>query len=275
MRKSGLANLYPKRQPWSHKGEHGFVMIVGGSKKYSGSPAFNALAALRSGADLVTVYGAERAMNIAATFAPDIIAYPLDELTPHYVPLILEESKKFHSLVIGCGLDRNERTHQVIVDIIKKVDLPMVVDAEGVRAVAEHPTSIAGKKIVLTLHAEEFRILTGERVEPNVADRKTKVKKWAKQLGTVILLKGHIDVVSDGSRVGVNKTGSPFMTKGGFGDTLSGICGTLLARGSEPFQAAIFAAYINGRAGELACKKYGEGVLASDLLEYIPQVIHS
>lgn len=269
-----LKKYYPKRDPWSHKGQFGYVLIVAGSKRYSGSPIFNGIAALRSGADLITIVGPKRAMDIAASFLPDIITYPLDdELKLKHVPKILDLAKSFHSLIIGCGLSRNKETYQAIRKIIKNINLPMVIDAEAIRAVAQGKNIIKGKKALLTPHTEEFRILTGERVKPEVEERKEKVKRWANNLKTVILLKGHIDVISDGKKVLLNKTGSSFMTKGGFGDTLTGICGALLARGISPLEAAQVASYINGRAGELASKKYGEGVLASDIFEFIPEVI--
>ena len=117
--------------------------------------------------------------------------------------------------------------------------------------------------------------MTGEEVGSNEEERKEKVQRWARTLGTTILLKGHIDVVSDGERVFFNTTGVPHMTKGGFGDVLSGIAGALLARGLTPFDAASLAAYVNGRAGELAAEKDDEGVLASDIFEYIPLAIRA
>lgn len=263
-----------QRNLWSHKGQFGYVLIIGGSKQYSGSPVFNGLAALRSGSDLITIAGPRRAMDIAASFAPDIITYPLDnELELKHVSRILALAKNFHSLIIGGGLNRNKKTCQAIRKIIKNTNLPIVVDAEAIRAIAEKPEIIRKKKAIITPHIEEFRILTGERVKPEIKDRKKKVKKWADKLETTILLKGHVDVISDGKRIALNKTGSCFMTKGGFGDTLSGICGTLLARNIEPFEAAQAAAYINGQAGELAGKKYGEGVLASDIFEFLPLIL--
>ncbi len=266
---------YPKRNAWSHKGQFGYVLIIAGSNQYSGSPIFNGMAALRSGADLITITGAKRAMNIAASFLPDIITYPFDgELELRHVPKILDLAKNFQSLIIGCGLNRSKATYQAIREIIKNTDLPMVVDAEAIRAISAYEGILKNKKAVITPHTEEFRILTGQKAKPELKDRKEKVKKWADKLKTVILLKGHIDVISDGKQIALNKTGSFFMTKGGFGDTLSGICGALLARGIKHFEAAQIAAYINGRAGELACKKYGEGVLASDIFEFIPLVIN-
>lgn len=305
--------IYQKRNKWARKGEAGYVLIISGSRQYSGSPVFNGMAALKAGADLITIIGPKRAMDIAATFAPDIITYPLegDDLKMEHLPEIFELSNspaqifgstqvfawqklmvekqnkfnstedqspkiwagKFNSLIIGCGLSRTPETYQAIREIIKNVNLPMVIDAEAIRAVAEDKEIIKNKKVVLTPHIEEFRILTGETVKPEKNDRKEKVKKWAAQLGAVILLKGHLDIISDGRRLAINKTGSPYMTKGGFGDTLSGICGALLARGIEPFAAARYAAFINGRAGELAAKRYGESVLASNIFSFIPEII--
>ena len=266
--------IYPKRDLWSHKGQFGYVLIITGSKQYSGSPIFNGVSALRSGADLVTIIGLRRAMNIAAAFAPDLITYSLEsELELKHVLKILSLAKNSQSLIIGCGLSRTKKTYQAIRKIIKDIDLPIVIDAEAIRAVAEQKDIMRNKKVIITPHAREFEILTGEKVKPEIKDRREKVKKWADKLKAIILLKGHVDIISDGKRVVLNKTGSFFMTKGGFGDTLSGICGALLARGVKPFEAAKAAAYINGYAGELACKKYGEGVLASDIFEFIPLII--
>ena len=265
---------YPKRDTWSHKGQFGYVLIIAGSERYSGSPIFNGTAALRSGADLITIVGPRRAMDITASFLPDIITCPLDsEFKLKHIPKILNLAKNFDSLIIGCGLNRNKESYQAIREIIKNINLPMVIDAEAIRAISEQKEIIKNKKAIITPHTEEFRILTSERLKPEFRDRKEKVKRWANKLGTTILIKGHIDLISDGRKVALNKTGSFFMTKGGFGDTLSGICGALLARGIEPFEAAQVAAFINGYAGELACKKYGEGVLASDIFEFIPLII--
>ena len=186
---------------------------------------------------------------------------------------ILDLAKRFDSIVLGCGLGRAPETFKALQEIIEKTKKPMVIDADGIRALAQRKRIIKGKSVVLTPHIVEFEILTGEKVKPEVKDRKLKVKKWAKILSCTILLKGHIDVISDGERIALNKTGSPYMTKGGFGDTLSGILGALLARKIKPFKAARAAAFINGKAGEMAAKKYGEGTLASDIFEFIPKVI--
>ncbi len=175
--------IYSKRNLWSHKGDFGYVLIVAGSEIYSGSPVFNSMAALRAGADMVNVVGHKRAMDIAATFALDIITRPLDsELSLKHVKKIIELSKNFNSLIIGCGLNRNEEIYKAIREIIKQIRIPIVIDAEAIRALSGRFDILKNKKAVLTPHTEEFRILTGEKVKPDTEDRKEKVKKWAKKL---------------------------------------------------------------------------------------------
>jgi len=269
-----LKKFYPQRDPWSHKGNFGYVLIVAGSRIYSGSPVFNALGALRAGADLTMIVSCLRATDIAASFAPDLITRPLDkDLEMKHVGKIVSLAKKFDSLVIGGGLARKEKTYKAIKEIIKAIDLPMVIDAEAIRAAAEEPKILENKSAILTPHAGEFKALTGEEVMPEIEDRKEKVKKWAEKLKTTILLKGHIDVISDGKEIILNETGSPLMTKGGTGDILAGICAAFLAKKFSALEAAQAAAFINGKAGEMAAEKYAEGLLASNLLEFIPEVI--
>lgn len=270
-----LRRIYKKRDKWSRKGDFGKVLVVSGSKIYSGSPVFNAVSAFRGGADLVEIVGHRRAMDIVAGFSPDLITYPLEfDLCLHHVMEISELSKRFDALVIGCGLKRCEDTYRAVREIIKKSALPMVIDAEAIRALGGYFDILAGKNAVLTPHAEEFRALTGENLKPEIKDRRAKAERWAKKIDATILLKGSVDVITDGGRTALNRTGTPFMTKGGFGDTLAGICGALLARGLGPFEAAEAAAYINGKAGEMASREFGESVLASDIFEFIPKIIN-
>lgn len=269
-----LKALYPKRNENAHKGDFGYLLVIAGSKMYSGSPIFNAMAALRSGADLVTIVGHKRAMDIAARFLPDIITWPLEgELSLSDVAQIKEMSKRFDAVVIGGGLSRTKETYEAICEIIETLDLPMVLDAEAIRAIGGKTEIIKNKGVVLTPNVPEFEILTGEMIAEIEEERKEQVLRWAKYFGVVIALKGNADIVSDGERVSLNKNGNTFMTKGGFGDTLAGICGALVARQDDLFLAAESACYLNGKAGDLAAKKFGEGLLASDILDYIPEAI--
>jgi len=270
-----LKKIYKQRGAWCHKYDFGHLLVIGGSKHYSGSPAFNALAAWRAGVDLVTIVAPRRAADIIVSFKPDLIAYPMDcdYLSPRHLKKVLEFLPGKSAVVIGGGMTRSEEVKEFIRRFLRKLDLPCVIDADAIHAVAEDKKIVKGKKFVLTPHAYEFFVLSGIKVGNDIKERQQAVREVAKELKATILLKGHVDVISDGERVALNKTGSPLMTKGGMGDTLAGICGCYLARGVECFEAACAAAYLNGLAGELAARKYGEGVMASDLIEEIPNAI--
>jgi len=269
-----LTTIYPRRPAWSHKGDFGAVLVIGGSANHTGSPIFNASAALRAGADLAYLVGPKRAMDVAACSMPDFITHPLDgELSVRHVSYVLKLSRKATACIIGGGLARTPATYRAIREIIRKISAPMVIDAEAIRAVGQNPSCLNGKIAILTPHADEFFALTGVHVTQSIRAREKEVRTAAKRFSTVILLKGNTDIISDGSKCIRNKTGTPYMTKGGCGDTLAGICGAIVARGIDPLHAAQAAAYINGRAGERAAKKYGEGMLASDLLLEISSVI--
>ncbi len=270
-----LYQIYKKREKEVHKYDFGSLLVVGGSKIYSGSPAFNALAALRSGVDLVEIAAPERAADIIAGFSPDLITHPLNGnfLRRGHLKQIYKISKNKRGVVIGGGLGREKESFKAVQMFLKKTELPCVVDADGIHAIVKKK-DVLKNNFVLTPHPQEFYVLGGEKVSKDLNQRQKQVKRVAKELETVILLKGNTDIISDGNQSYLNKTGIPYMTKGGTGDTLAGIIGDLLARKVKPFEAACCAAYINGKAGEIAGRKFGEGLLASDLLEEIPKVIN-
>ncbi|MBU1164694.1 NAD(P)H-hydrate dehydratase [Patescibacteria group bacterium] len=270
-----MKKLQYKRNPWSHKGDFGYVLIVGGNIWYSGSPVFNAIPALRVGADIATVIAPKRSADIVASFAPDLIAYPLagNYLRYSHVNEILKISKNYDSLIIGGGLGVNFQTKRAVHKILRKLKLPMVIDADAIKTLDGNLSIIKNKNVILTPNAAEFEKITKQSLKDEVKDRSQKAKDFAKQYNVVVILKGNIDIITDGKRTFENKSGSVYMTKGGFGDTLAGIAGSLLAQGYEPLEAARMAADINGKAGELAVKKYGRGVIASDIFETIPQIV--
>ncbi|MCX6814124.1 MAG: NAD(P)H-hydrate dehydratase [Candidatus Aenigmarchaeota archaeon] len=270
-----LKKIYLPRPEWSHKGNFGHVLIIGGSRKYSGSPAFAAFAAFRSGSDLVTIAAPERAANTIASFSPDMITEPLkgDYLNNSHLKPILEIAKNADAIVIGGGIERKQETASLVQNLLKSVRIPCVIDADAVHAVSLNPEILSGKPFVLTPHQREFQSLTREDPTNEISHRTDVVKFFAARLKTTILLKGHTDIISDGERVSHNTTGNPNMTKGGTGDTLAGICGAVLGMKFDPFTAACAAAYINGAAGDLAAKEKGPGLMASDLLDKIALII--
>ncbi|MFA6048555.1 MAG: NAD(P)H-hydrate dehydratase [Candidatus Micrarchaeia archaeon] len=275
--KGVLKKVFPKRKDWARKGGFGRLLVVGGSKRFHGSPVFNSLSAYRAGCDLVFLAAPRRAADLAATFSPSIITYPLegDYFSPAHVEQVLQLSRDYSAtaMVVGGGMWRELETFVAIRELIRKTNLPTVVDADAIRAVAQTPEVLRGKKCILTPHSEEFRVLSGITVSSDVAQRAIAAQKVAQKLGATILLKGHVDVISDGKQTALNKTGTPFMTKGGFGDCLAGICGSFLARGVAPFDAACAAAFLNGKAGELAAKEKGEGLMPMDAVEKVHTVL--
>ena len=274
IKKSILKKVYKKRKPWSHKYDFGHLLIIGGSKLYSGSPVLAGLAALRTGVDLVTIIAPERAANIAATFSPDLVTYPLkgDYLNERHLRDLLKFTKGKTAVVIGSGLWRIRPVLDTVIEYVRRINLPCVVDADAIHAIAANK-KLNLKNCVITPHANEFFTLSGIEPTSNVDKRIEAVKKVATEMETIILLKGHIDIISDGAKVAINKTGNPYMTVGGTGDTLAGICGSLLAQGVSCFTATCAAAYINGKAGDIAAKQFRQAITATDLIKAIPKVI--
>ncbi len=266
-----VKKAYPMRKPWSHKGDFGKLLVVGGSRTYSGAPALAALAALRSGCDLVTVAAPERAANIIASFSPDLITESLTGncLSSRHTRPVLEMSKHADAIVLGGGLGRKRETMLFVRNLLARIDKPCVIDADAIHAVATNKNLLKPTH-VLTPHAGEFLTLTGHEPGQDIKEMAGHARIFSSRLGCTVLLKGHIDVISDGKETLLNKTGVPKMSVGGTGDTLAGICGALLSMGLSPFAAAYSAAYLNGLAGELASKHLGPGMLASDVLSSLP-----
>jgi len=281
--KNILKKIYKERPKESKKYDFGLLIVIGGSDFYSGSPALSAMAAFKSGCDMVRIIAPKRAADIIASFSPNLAAYPLEGnwLESKHLATLLEmtESAKAVSygktaVVIGGGMGRSEETQKVILEYLEQVSVPVVIDADAIHAVGKKPEIAKGKPFLFTPHTYEFFILTQREVYQLPEEEKIKVvQEEASQFQTTILLKGKTDIISDGKEVALNKTGTPYQTKGGCGDSLAGICGALMARGIDLFTAAQAAAYINGKTGEIVAQRMKEGLLATELIEAIPEVI--
>jgi len=281
--KNILKKVYLPRKSNSRKYDHGLLLVVGGGEFYTGSPALAAMAAFRAGVDMAQVLAPKRAADIIAGFSPNLATLPFQGklFDKEDLPTLKSMTqaaktvaKEKTAVVIGGGLGRSEETKQTVLDYLRDINIKSVIDADGIHALADDTAVISGKPCILTPHAFEFYVLTQQRVNDLGLEEKAGiVKTTAARLGCVIVLKGQKDIISDGNEVAVNETGSPCLTVGGTGDTLAGICGGLLAMGIKPFLAAKAAAFINGRAGEIAERKFGVGLLATDLIESIPQAI--
>jgi len=263
----GDFQMLAPRNSESHKGDNGRILVIGGGA-YVGAPALTALAALRAGADIVTIAAPSSVSDIIASFSPNLIISSLtsDVLVPDDVPIITELIAKHDVVVIGMGLGKSEpaaRAVRAIVPLCKKV----VIDADALSAL-EFPLQGA----IITPHVGEFESLSNMHLPKDLKKRTETIKKFSKDSGAVVLLKGKMDIISDGERAKINKTGNPGMTVGGTGDVLAGIVGALYATNSA-FEAALVGAFINGRAGDFAFNKYGFGLLATDVIDNIPKAM--
>jgi len=280
-----LKKIYKERKEPVKKYDFGLLLVIGGSEFYSGSPALAALAAFRAGTDMVRIVAPKRSADIIASFKPDLAAYPLqgEHLTKKHVSTLLsmtESAKAVSSgktaVVIGGGVGRNEETQSAILEYLSRVSVPVIVDADAIHAVSKNPGIISGKNFVFTPHTYEFFILTGKEIyKLSDTDKVKVIEEQAARLKVTMLIKGKVDIISNGDQTAISEGGSIYMTKGGMGDTLAGICGGLLARGTDAFEAACAASYINKKAGEIAVSKLKESVMASDLIESIPEVINN
>jgi len=254
---SGDLTLIPKRPDNAHKGVGGEVLVVGGGP-YQGAPYLTGIAALRAGADIVRITS-----PIFLPF-PDLIYIPLQgkEILGKHLPILIKHAQKADVVIVGNGL--GTKSHDVVVTLGPYCKR-LVVDADALRLPLPK-----GDETIYTPHGGEFTRITGKSVPDNLVDKGQLVKEAASS--GVMLLKGPIDIISDGSQVRFNKTGCSSMTVGGTGDVLAGIIGALFCQ-MEPFAAACVAAYANGLAGEEVQKNRGNGMMASDLFEFIPRIL--
>lgn len=290
-----LKTYYPKPYKNSHKGDNGRLLVVGGGP-YIGAPALAGLAAMRTGADLVYIATPQRVGRAITSFSPEFIkpkrqAQTIAKLSPNLIVKKLSNGdiltqddvvtikdllSKCDAMVIGPGLGENKATQDAVIKIIKICVLnnkPLIVDADAIAVVGKKPDLVTNSKTVLTPHAGEFRDLTGETLSANLDEKRTIIKHWAKKLGVTILLKGDIDIISEGFNVKLNDVHNPAMTVGGTGDVLAGIVGALLSKNVEPYNAARMGAFVNGSAGNEAFKKKSYGLIATDVIEEIPNIL--
>jgi hydroxyethylthiazole kinase-like uncharacterized protein yjeF len=262
----------------SHKGDFGRLLVVGGSETFSGAPTLVAMAALRTGVDLAYLAAPEKTAQAISSISPDIITIKLKgtHLNPANILELKEHIRTCNAVAAGPGLGLHEETRGAVkglVEAVEQAKKPLLLDADALKVFASFKRKLK-IPLVLTPHAGEFEILTGRKVPDSLAEKVLAVKKAASSLGAVLLLKGHVDVVSDGKRTKLNITGNPGMTVGGTGDVLSGIVGASLARGVDPFEAAVAGAFVNGAAGDFVFNEKGAHMVASDLFDWIPHVLN-
>lgn len=264
----GEAQLYPIPGIDSHKGQNGRVLIVGGGP-YTGAPALAGLASYRTGCDLVHISTPRSSCPAVSSYSPMLLTHCLegDILDGTHTRHIMDIVPDVDAVLIGPGLGRAEVTLEAIGDILKLIDIPVVLDADGITAygLLDEPPTL--DNLVLTPHAREMENITGEACPSDLDERAQQVVRTAASLDATILLKGTVDMISDGRRLKMNRSGNSAMTVGGTGDVLAGAVAGLMSKGLSPFDSARLASYLNGSAGEMAFLEQGYGMMATDILD--------
>jgi NAD(P)H-hydrate epimerase len=277
----GIGDLkwfYPIRKPDSHKRQNGVVTVIAGSREYIGAPALVGFGAFRTGADLVFILTPSDIRKTVSSYAPDFITIPAaeGEITPNDIEDIFNHHRTEGSAyVIGPGMIESQTTKDTLLEFLKsKEPKQVVIDASALSSMEEeHLFLLKYHQSVLTPHKGEFRKIFNKQLSGDVDKDAKIVSEVAAKWKTTIVLKGKKDIVSNGKTTKINKTGHPGMSVGGTGDVLTGIIGALQAVIDDPFLASCLGAYISGAAGELAAKDYGNGLMASDIPNYINSVI--
>lgn len=270
----------PRRPADGHKGDFGKVLVAGGSVGFTGAPLLAACGALRSGAGLVTVGVPSSIYNIAAVKCDEAMPTPLPagedgRLSEEALLPLLGLLAGKDAALVGPGMGQSGAVDSLVCGVLTTVDYPLVVDADGINALARHIDVLDGRRdcpTILTPHDGEFARLGGDLSD---GDRLGSARDFAVAHGCLLVLKGHNTIVAlPNGECFVNTTGNSGMAKGGSGDVLGGMILSLLGQGMNPVRAAVCAVWLHGRAGDLAAADKGEyGMLPTDLIGQIPYAI--
>jgi NAD(P)H-hydrate epimerase len=271
--------VLPARSPDANKGTFGRVLVVAGSRGMSGAAVLAASAALRGGAGLVRLAVPEGIWLTVAAANPCYLTAPLaqDEhgrLSERSLPDLLALMQTNDVIAVGPGLGRSPGLDSLIATVLDSLQIPLVLDADGLNALQRQADQLRGHPapLILTPHPGEFARLIASDVATVQAKRQELALAFAAEYGIVLVLKGHRTIVTDGRRLYVNATGNPGMATGGTGDVLTGLIAALVGQKLEPFAAAQLGVHLHGLAGDLARDDLGEiSMIASDLLDYLPR----
>lgn len=290
-----VADKIPKRHSWTYKHRAGELLVVAGSLGFTGAASMACMGALRSGAGLVTLVCPEELNEVFETKLTEVITYPVkqtDMASFHFDCLdeILELARGVDAIVIGPGISRDTDTIRLARELIRKIEIPILLDADGLQAlrgphIVEDGQNMGSADLVITPHSGEMSLIMGlekidleERLEINeLASQKFKAVSVLKGARTVISDRLPDDVKKHENNNGIisyiNTTGNWGMASAGTGDILSGIIGSLLCQGMKPIEAAVCGTYIHGMAADIICKRTSRtSLLATDLLEGIKEV---
>lgn len=273
--------VLPKREENAHKGDFGKVLSICGSMKYPGAAVLAATGAVKIGAGLVFAAFPEKAYPAVASKLTEPVMLPLPccedgFLARGALEKLLPEIEKADTVLVGCGLGQTLGTASVFEEILAACKKQIVIDADGINLLSANiniPKALKGQ-MVITPHPGEMARLVGLTAQQVNSNRLALAKAVAREYGIIVVLKGANTVVSDGERTYVNRTGNPGMARGGSGDLLAGMTAGLMAQGFEPFEAAVAAVYLHGKAGDEAANRFSvHGMTPSDMAAVLPELL--
>ena len=271
-----VLSLLPDRDPWGHKGTFGKVLLLCGSRGFTGAAYLAAMGALRTGAGLVFLGVPESIYAIEAVKLNEPVVFPLPDkdgkLSEEAIPEIMARLPQMDAVLIGCGLGQSEGALAVVKAVLENAACPVIVDADGINVLSAHRDILRGRQYptILTPHDGEFARIGGCLT----ADRMESAAALALDLDCIVLLKGHRTCITDGRTGYRNTTGNPGMAVGGSGDVLAGMIVSLLGQGIAPLEAAACGAWLHGAAGDLCAKEQGQyAMLPTDMLNALPRLL--
>lgn len=271
-----IQELLPQRKRDTHKGDYGKILLLCGSKGYTGAAAMAAKSALRTGAGLVFLGVPESIYAIEAVKLDEPVVFPLSDAYGKFscdaANEILERLSDKDAVLIGPGLGQSEGTRVAVETVLENFSGPVVLDADGINVLKAHKDILRGRTspTILTPHAGEF-LRIGGTLE---VGREEAAATLAKNLGVIVVLKGPDTVITDGKICYVNPTGNPGMAVGGSGDVLAGIIISLLGQGIAPLEAAAAGVWLHGAAGDICAQEIGQyGMLPTDMINVLPRLL--
>ena len=269
-----------RRDRQAHKGRFGHCLIVAGSTGKTGAAALSANSAVRAGSGMVTLAAAQSIHSILEIKTTEVMTFPLPDsgsghLTGSALPAIEKLLVGKDAVAIGPGLDRLPGTYDLVQNLVESVTLPMVIDADGLNAVAEDISVLKRKKseqVILTPHPGEMSRLLGTSIPDVEEQRISAAQEFARNYDVYLVLKGARTIIaSPAGAVAVNGSGNPGMATGGMGDVLTGIIVSLLGQGYSAWHACCLGVFLHGFAADIVADEKGEtGINATDVLEKLP-----
>ena len=276
--------LFPRKHD-THKGTYGHVLVIAGSRGFTGAATLAAMGALRAGAGLVTVACPAGIQDLVASKLTEAMTVPLPDdgsgkVCPAAADAVLDAAEGKNVIAVGPGLGRTQSVYLVIEALLERAKVPLVIDADGLSVLGgkapliKKAAETSGFLPVLTPHPGEMGRLLQKSTREVQDDRPGSVQTLARDASCVAVLKGARTLVSDGRRIYANLTGNPGMASGGMGDVLTGMIAGFIAQGASPLEGALLGVYLHGLAGDLALAQTGEkALLATDLLEQVGPAI--